>query len=510
MLLRTIVFLSGAVLMALEMVGSRVLAPYFGNSIFVWGSLIGVFLAALTAGYYIGGVLADLRPNIATLAGCLLLAGLLVVLVPETASPVNSWLNRRIVDPRLGSLLATLILFAPASVLLGVVSPYAIRLQARSLAGVGSTAGVLYALSTAGSIVGTFAASFYLIPTIGVKSILYILGAALLGLSVLGYVASARHLRAVAVSAVAVLALLGANYAGSFEAYNSWGDVIFETDTLYHHLVVVDHDGIRYMKFDNSLQSAMYLDRPGETPFEYIPRMALGCLFAPDAKRALLIGLGAGSLPKLLHSPTSDIEFDVAEIDPTVIRTAMDYFDLKLSPGLNIVAADGRDYMRTREEGYDIVFLDAYYADSIPFHLTTQEFLEEVKGHLQPGGVVVANVIGSFKGDSSRLFRAMYKTFSSVFPQVYAFSEVGVEPDVWQNIIVVATADTGPLTVDDLVDLASSLPDRPAGISPDELASFAEALYTGPITIDDVPLLTDDYAPLDSLLNVYGDSLDTR
>ncbi|HEX6989109.1 MAG TPA: fused MFS/spermidine synthase, partial [Bacillota bacterium] len=166
MLLLT-VFTSGAVLMAVEMIGSRILAPYFGNSIFVWGALIGVVLTALSIGYWAGGYWADRRPEPGPLAGILIAAGAWTWLLPSLAGRLTPWIAAAVPDPRSGALLASLGLLAGPALLMAMVSPWAVRLAAHELGRVGSTAGLLYAVSTAGSIAGTLVTSFYLIPAFG-------------------------------------------------------------------------------------------------------------------------------------------------------------------------------------------------------------------------------------------------------------------------------------------------------------------------------------------------------
>jgi spermidine synthase len=266
------------------------------------------------------------------------------------------------------------------------------------------------------------------------------------------------------------------------------------------------------MKFDNSQQSAMYLDNTEQTPFSYVPRMALGLFLEPNPKRALLVGLGAGSVPKLFLAEYPELVFDAAEIDPAVVDVAREHFYLPDTPRLQVHAVDGRDYLERTLHDYNIIFLDAYYADSIPFHLTTQEFLMEVKDKLQPGGVVVANIIGSVTGENSRLFRAMYRTFWAVYPEVHVFTSVesdgsAVDASDWQNIILVAAPEAGRVNRSDFTQLPERVSDGVSWVRASELVNYADALYQQPIAVDDVPLLTDDYAPLDSLLDIYREQV---
>ncbi|MGH7429390.1 MAG: fused MFS/spermidine synthase, partial [Candidatus Methylomirabilaceae bacterium] len=235
MVLRLVVFGSGAVLMGLEIVGSRVIAPFFGSSVFVWGGLISIFLAALSLGYYLGGTMADRWPRVTVLATLLMLAGVTILALPLVSRPVLVAFDAWNLGPRLSPLLASIVLFAFPSVLMGTTSPFAIKLVARDLATVGTSAGVLYALSTAGSIVGTIATAFFLVPTLGVRAILYLLGGILLALAALlaarYAVAGPVGTRLALPTAIAVVFL--AAPAGGAPIPIPTSRVVYEKDSVY-------------------------------------------------------------------------------------------------------------------------------------------------------------------------------------------------------------------------------------------------------------------------------------
>jgi len=532
-MLKLIVILGGGALMALEMVGSRVLAPHFGSSIFVWGSLISIFLTALSIGNYLGGALADRRPRISGLGAMMVVPGVWIWLLPFFANAVNDWVARLSLGPRLSPLAASIILFALPSVFLGTLSPYAIRLEARTIESVGNTAGRLYALSTAGSIVGTLAASFFLIPSIGVRNILHLLGIILVLLAALAlasaYVTDRRVPETgtekgatkgtakgrgtgqgqkrtgerksrsgaappVALGIVLVLMLASTDWASSTPG------VVYETDSLYHRIIVRDQERLRILHFDNSYQSGMHLDRPDDLVFEYTRYLHLPRVFAPQGTKALFVGLGGGSVPKsyLQHYP--DITIEAVEIDPQVVYVAREFFGLPEADNLRVHAQDGRLFVKQSDAVYDIIMLDAYFSESIPFHLTTREFLEEVKARLAPEGVVAANIIGAIGGSQSKLFRAMLRTYQEVFPQVYVFSvgpSRGVSDPFVRNIIVIATASSERLSRRELELRAADMRNR--GLLGIDVAPYLSNLIEGNILVDDVPVLTDDYAPVDSL-----------
>ena len=524
------VFTSGAVLLGMELAASRVLAPYFGNSLFVWGALIGVVLAGLSVGYWLGGTLADRLPATQLLLGAMTLGALLVLLVPIIDEPVLEWVVEWDPGPRANPLVTTIILFGPASVVLASVSPIAIRLAVRSVETAGRTAGRLYAISTAGSIAGTLVTAFWLVPELGVSQLLAAAATVLLGAVVL--VALAERLPVVAIVAMAFTAagavatsslapdrggqrlegVAAQNWSpvyrsrteGSREIDQAAGgfDVVFQRDTRYHHLAVVDDvDGSRYLRFDNSFQSGMWLARPFDTRFAYTDYFDLALAYNPDARNVLFVGLGGASAPKQFWQDFPRLDLQVAELDPVVVDVARRYFEMPDDPRLAVAVEDGRRYLAKNDRRYDVIAIDAYFSDSIPFHLTTREFVDLLRQRLAPGGVVVANVIGSLEGPGSKLLRAFVRTYKTAFPSVTVHPVIepgdGGSLTELRNLMLVATEGALPSE--------QFLLERWQGLAPSGAPDLARAIrnrYDKPIRTNDVPTLTDDYAPTDSLLLV--------
>jgi spermidine synthase len=489
--LQLTVFVCGAVLLGLEIVGSRVLAPYFGGSIFVWGSLISIFLAGLTVGYYMGGFLADRRPRLLAMAVLILIAGVLVVILPVVAPSVNRAIASVDFGPRLNPLVATLCLFFLPSVFMGTVSPYAIKLAASSLATIGNTAGLIYAISTAGSIVGALLTAFYLIQMIGVRSILYSLGITLIALALLLIIIhrASRGRLSKGAMAVGIVSI----FCASLPALAAI-DILYEKDSLYHHIIVTDDDGMRTLRFDRLRQSAMDLNDPDRMVFHYTQYLHLAMAFHDNPQRVLFIGLGGGSAPRRFHRDYPSLLIDVAELDPEVVSVAQRYFMFQESDRMQVQAVDGRIFMQKTPHRYDAIFLDAYYADAIPFHLATREFLQELKAKLTPTGIVVSNIIGSVRGVDSKLFRSILKTLQTEFPQTYVFPV-----DEVSNIIVIATQGKERLSKQEVMRRSRRLEDERKVRFP--LERFAHTYVLDRIPQDDVPVLTDDYAPVDGLLH---------
>ena len=360
----TVVFISGAVLMALEIAGSRVLAPYFGSSIFVWGSLISVVMTALSIGYYWGGWLSTREPSYGKLALLLLTPGIFIFFLPFVYESINEWIAMQDFGTRMNPLIACSVLFLLPGVFMGTVSPYVIRLAATQLNTVGSTAGTLYAVSTAGSIVGTLLTAFYLIPVLGVSNIIRSLGIVLVCLSlvVVPLIRLRRVSPARAVATVSVfLGLINMVWAPI-----AWAKTILQKDTFYHRIRIEEDDEARYMYFDRTLQSAMNLKDPTALRLIYSRYTSLGFTFRPDAKKMLLVGLGGGSIPKKLNKEFPNLEIDAVELDPEVIKMAKDHFNVKEGKNLRLMRRMAGCFSHARKT-IRIILLDAYFTDAMPF-----------------------------------------------------------------------------------------------------------------------------------------------
>ena len=527
------VFLAGAALLGLEIAASRVLAPSFGNSLYVWGALIGIVLAGLSTGYWLGGAIADRYPNVRLLVGILGASALLVLAIPY----VDGWILERVVDwdpgPRLNPLLATIFLFGLQSVLLGTVSPIAVRLRAHSLDNLGRTAGRLFALSTAGSIAGTFATAFWLIPELGTDQVLAAAAVALM-LAAAGVALAERLVVAGAVALALAGASIGAvaslapesgatvsasqlrnwspvyrrqaadQRAGSIEESQSGYEILHTSDSQYHRIAVVQDDESRYLRFDSSFQSGMYLDDPFRTRFGYSDYLQLPFVYRQRTGNVLYIGLGGGSAPKRTWRDFPGVRIDAVELDPEVVDVAYKYFELPRDPRMRVTVEDGRRYVSANDGPWDVIAIDAFYSDSIPFHLATREFLELAKSRLTPGGLVVTNIIGAVNGRDSRLFRSMLRTYRAVFPTVaiHPVMESGGEDlTIVRNIILVAGEGAAP-SKEFLLERLTDLRRRAPGVP--DLTQAIRGRVDRAVSTEDVPVLTDDYAPTDALLLLFG------
>lgn len=513
MLLRVLVFVCGAALMALEILGARVLAPALGNSIFVWGALISSFLTAMALGYWLGGVLSEKAAHLRAIGLAASGAGALTVLVPALAGAVLPWAAT--LGPRLGPLAASAAVFFAPTLLLATISPIAVRVASRETAGVGRTAGGLYSLSTAGSILGSLGTAFWLIPLAPVDTLVAVTGLLLVAAGLAAAFApipaeeTAGRRRGWTVAAVGlagVAMLVGiASFSGtsaSEAAARAAGErIVFRKDTQYHRITVTDKGDVRSLKFDDRRQSAIDLSDPYTSDIRYTDYLHLALALKPDAKRVLVIGLGGAVLPMRMWHDYPGMTIDSVEIDPVVVDVAKRYFGMPSDPRLHVLTGDGRQYVASTRERYDVVVVDAYYADSLPFHLATDEFFRQVREVLTPDGVVAYNIVASVDGAGSKLFRSIYKTAGGVWPNLYAFP-IGLsadrEPSRIRNIVLLATG--APVTADVLRQRIARRVDGRVTI--DGFDRFGDDLYTKPVPLRDVPKLTDTYAPVDSLIHL--------
>ncbi len=484
--LEATVFICGALVMVYEIIGSRLLSPYLGASTYVWTSLIGVILGALSLGYWLGGKIADRKPDVKVLAAVIFLAGGTVSATILLKVVILSFIAQMPFGLEIKSIVAALLLFAPAGVLLGFVTPYAVKLKMSTLEDSGKTVGRLYALSTVGSILGTFLAGFFLIPFVGSERTLYLVGGTLLGLSILLAPFAVTKLNI----AVLVLFVMGISASELQTYYLLQTQNLHDIDTEYSRLQIFEmvepESGkpMRVITFDPFfIQSGMFLDSD-EPAFDYIKYYHLLKHFKPDFQKTLLIGGAGYTFPKDYLAKYPNAEIEVAEIDPQMTAIAEKYFRLEKNPRLKIFHEDGRIFLnQAAPEQYDAVFLDAFGSlSSIPFQLTTTEAVRHLSRVTKKDGVVIFNLISAIKGDSSRFLQAELKTYRQVFPRVYLFKIHPENADEkLQNLIIIAcqNENTVPPT------------------SPDpQIARLLNQRYPEEIKTDLAPL-TDDLAPVE-------------
>ncbi len=432
--------------LGVEFGASRLLAPYFGTSLYVWGVLIGLVLIYLSAGYLIGGRLADRHPRETVLFQLTAWAGAWIGLIPLVSYPILLASQQGFASLSIGLVAGTLIavvgLFAVPIVLLGCVSPFAIRLLLTDVRTGGNTAGAVYALSTGGAILGTFLPVFWFIPTYGTRPTLIGFGVALLLISVAGLWSTRRWY---ALLLVVVLASAAALPQGIKPPQQ--GRLLYEKDSAYGYIQVVQV-GSRTELVLNEGQAVHSIYDPTTLttggPWDYF---LLGGYFRPAQetepvpKQVAILGLAGGTAARQYTAAYGqEVAITGVEIDPDILAVARRYFHLD-ERNVKPVVQDARYWLATDRGSYDVVVMDAYRQPYIPFHLTTREFFQQVRAHLRPGGAAVVNA-GRTASDF-RLVDALASTMAAVYPNVYL-----VDVPAFSNTLIYGTSE--PTTLDDI------------------------------------------------------------
>ncbi|MEA2582238.1 MAG: hypothetical protein QOF33_323 [Thermomicrobiales bacterium] len=446
-LLGPLVFFGGLTSIGTELAMSRLVAPYFGSSTFIWANLIGLTLTYLSIGYYVGGRVADRYPRpwllYVVTAGAAFGAGLIPFIARPILDMSLSAFDRLAVGAFYGSLVGVIFLLAIPITLLGFVTPFAIRLRLADIDRAGNTAGRIYALSTMGSIAGSFLPVIVLIPAIGTTKTFLTLSLALLSISVAGLIDTKSFRWAGLAGLLALsLVLIGVAEADARIKPPYRGELVEEAESEYNYIQVLK-DGDRYLLALNEGHAIHSIYDPTRLltggPWDYF---MVAPLFNAQAdggsvKDALFIGLAGGTAARQLAAAYDGVEIDGVEIDPEVARLGKKYFALD-RPDVNVVIDDGRYFLRRTDAQYDLIGIDAYRQPYIPFQLTTKEFFQEVADRLRPGGVAVVNV-GRADTDY-RLVDVIASTMRAVYPSVYE-----IDVDGYDNTMVIGTTEPSAL-----------------------------------------------------------------
>jgi predicted membrane-bound spermidine synthase len=493
-----LVFTVGTGSLGAEIAAVRLLAPYFGASTIVWANTIGIVLVALSAGYWLGGRLADRHPNMRALCMTALAAALLLAVVPFVADPLLGVavdaLDQISAGAFIGSLIAVLVLVAIPVLLLGTVSPWAIRLAVHSVEEAGTVAGRLYALSTAGSLLGTLLSALVLIPVLGTRRTFLVFALAIAVVAVLGL----RPLRRWAV-APALIAVLIALPVGTLKASTeNGGRVVHEAETEYQYARVVEYpDGERTLELNEG--QAQHSICPAECDAgPRGPRNPSSVLtgdvwdghlvdgfaaFRKPPGRVAILGNAAGTTARAYEEFFPSTRVDGVEIDAELSEIGRHYFDMN-NPRLHLYHEDARPFLRRVDARYDVISVDAYRQPYIPFYLTTVEFFETVRDRLAPGGVLIVNV-GHPEGED-QLEKVLTATIGEVFPHVMR------DPIEDTNTLLVASESALSAA-----NLFQAVPSLPAALRPTALAASnrLEARLRGG------EVYTDDKAPVEWLID---------
>lgn len=480
--------LCGALVMVIEVLGSRVIGPFFGVSLYVWTSLISVTLVSLAGGYAVGGMLADRFPSPAYLYAIILVAGLLALAVPAIKGPVLAACVP--LGLRGGALAGTLILFGPALFALGCVTPYILRVAVRELDNLGRAAGGFYALSTVGSVLGTLATGFVLIGSLGVTDTFRLTAGLLIALGC-GYFLLFRRRWAVSLALVVPFVPLADPPAEARMDDGTRVSLVAAHDSFYGELKVVEYRygalHTRELLIDGLVQGGMDvrsgLPVYGSTYF----LQRLPYAINPGGERALVIGLGAGLVPRWYEA--RGVVADVVDIDAAVAELARAHFGYRGRGELFV--ADARSFLAHPGRRYDYIIVDVFNGDTTPGHLMSLEALRLAKARLAPRGVLAFNLVGSLRRRPF-MTASVVATLEAVFDQAQVFPTFPVDGGGGDGNLTLVAYDGEPRPVPVVL------------LSPESVHPLAgRTMPPGPLSAFRFPagtpamLLTDDFNPMD-------------
>ena len=433
------VFICGAIGMILELIAARVLSPYVGSSNLIWTTIIGVMLISMSIGYWLGGKRADKDPNINNLSTTILLGALTTSLIPifETVLVKNfANISDNLV---LIALVTSAIIFGIPSFVMATVSPFAVKLRDKEYSNVGEISGRTSSLSTIGSIFGTFLAGFFLIPTFGVRAIVFGTTVVLLILSITLYENKTRKFYMMI--AIIAIAIFSFQTIGKVIYDRANPDVIEDVDSEYSRILIkqVSANDTTYktMQVENGLES--YIDEEtGEMGARYLYYYDLADYYLKNFKSTLMIGGAAYTYPTHYLDKYQDKTIDVSEIDEKMTELAIEQFNLDINnERLNVYHQDGRSFLNTTKNKYDVILIDAFKGENAPFELTTYEAMKNARNILNDNGMVITNIISSVTGEDSDFIKYEYSTYKKVFDDVKVFKVKDAKDNITQNLILI-------------------------------------------------------------------------
>lgn len=494
-----ITFIASFCILVIEIVAGRILAPFVGVSLYTWTSIIGVVLTGISIGAYLGGRLADRFPRRKTLGWLLLLSGMTTLLIPPVTNLVAAY--HFPVSLMVRILIVTVITFFIPSCVLGMISPVVVRLAIQNVEGMGRIVGKIYAVSTLGSILGTFATGFFLISWMGTRTIILVMGATLIVTAVLW--GSVFRSRKPAVGFLLLPALLvWATYDVAFKPPLR-AETYYYKESDYYTIKVSRSLGadrktlLEALILDNLTHSYVNLRDPMHIEYKYerIYREVLKWRFSrEDPLRTLTIGGGGYTFPRYLEISYPSAQIDVVEIDPDITRIVYQYLGLPRDTKIRTYNTDGRWYVMNCKDKYDVVFVDAYNDLTIPYHLTTREFARQLKGILKPGGILLTNIIDNFQ--KGAFLPSYIRTLREVFGKGNV-SLISISPNFQETGIstfIVMASDPGL----DRGSFESYLKD---GLGDEATSAVVpETMVTEFLAGRHSVVLTDEYAPVDNLV----------
>lgn len=480
-------FIEGGSVMACELFSAKMIAPFFGGSLYVWAAVLGVTLFALMSGYYIGGFVSQKFKKETGVYWILLTAGFFLMIMPYTA--VSSMTANIDMSVQWGSTLSLLIFMFPPLLLMGMTSPLIINLINTNVDQTGKSAGSVYAISTLGGIIATFSVGFYLLPEFGIKWPCFLFG---VFLAVIPLVMLVKSRFFAALLFLLPLAYVAYTNGAKPKSTNDSINVLYESEGVLGQIRVIDMPYAtatrgwkkgRTLMVNNTAQTIMDLENPEYDLWDWSYFFPTAVSIFPEGSDVLLLGLGGGTLVHQFNRLNFDL--DVVELDQRVKDVAIEFF--YIDPATNIIIDDARRYINTCDKKYDIITLDLFLNETPPGHVLTVESFKKIKSLLNPGGMVMMNFYGYITGEKGRASRSILKTFEAAGFYVDLLATPGKEAN--RNLIFLAQTDRKDFTKTDYSEPNS----KPIG----DLTKYFISNST--IDLEDALVLTDDRPILEKI-----------
>lgn len=435
-------FIAGATGMIVELVASRILSPYLGSSNLIWTCIIGMMLAFMSIGYFIGGKISDKYPKMNLLSLFILDASIFISIIPLIEVYAIEPLSKKNISLPIIAIICSTITFGIPSLLLATASPFAVKLKEKDEKQIGQVSGKMSAISTIGSIFGTFLAGFILIPKLGVKNIILMI---VVILNILSFILQEeKNIKYIIKSIIIILILVAVVFLGKKLFYQKYQDMILDTDSEYSRIWIrklVNDSGKEYNTLEVDLGLESIASNEKKLTSEYLKYYDLFDYYQENTDNVLLIGGAAYTYPSYYLENFKEKKIDVVEIDPKMTELAQKYFNLDINnSNLTIYHEDGRRFLNTSNNKYDCILVDAFKGLNVPFQLTTVEALENEKRLLNDDGIIISNIFSALEGENSKFLRNEYTTYKKIFDNVKVFKvDLGSDDNTeMQNYILVA------------------------------------------------------------------------
>ncbi|MCI5058097.1 MAG: fused MFS/spermidine synthase [Flavobacteriales bacterium] len=471
-------FLTGFVLMSFELLGARIIAPYFGSSLITWSSLIGIILFSISFGYLLGGKYADRKPKLDHLALILLLCAFSIAAVGFLKDNILNLIHNNISNLKVKTVFGILILFFAPGFLIGCSSPYILKIALKDLKQTGTTAGRIYAISTLGSILGTFLTGFMLIPNFG-HVVAIIFCSMLLLLNAITIFLMKRKLGSITMLILVVITI--------FINIKTYGNHIskpyIDEDSAYNRILIFEdqNTNTRVLQLNNHINGAIYLDS-NELVYEY-NQVYFKLISELQPKKILILGGGAFNLPRYLSSNYGFDQLDIVEIDPKLVDLSVKHFAFEKSKNVNIYVEDARNFLLKNSNSYDLIIWDVFTSPlTAPYQMTTSECLDLMNKNLNPNGSILSNILGSLEGQKSIFLRGIVNTGNLKFKNISLFPVYELKDRHRSQNIILRLSNQRHQT---------NIP----GFSMEEFNGFEHSEKAGAL------IFTDDYCPVNYLLS---------